>query len=333
LSPATPRRAEPRTARTGRARAATPWHGRQYHYLSADSHVHPFLVDLWNEVRDRTGGKLSVSVHAGNEGLTGSHLEIVERLIHGDIEFYVLMGGILGHLVPPFEIQGLPFAFDDHAQVHAALDGVLGEYLRAELLAKGVYALPHGLLENGFRHISTVRHPVATVDDLMGLRIRIPEGRMFEDAFESFGARPIQLNILGMRQALADGSVDGQENPLAVTEALKLHEVTRFVSLTCHMWSGFNLLASARFWRALPARLQDTVLACVARHVARQRDHTDALNRDLETRLVMRGMTVLRPERAAFRTRLVSSGFYQRWKKRVGRRAWGLLEQSVGHMG
>jgi len=308
------------------------WRGRQYHYLSADSHVHPFLVDLWDEVRSRTAGRLDVTVRAGNEGLPGSHLEIVQRLIDGDIEFYVLMGGILGPLVPPFEIQGLPFAFTDHAKAHAALAGALGDYLRAELLAKGVYAVPAGLLENGFRHISTVGRPLTGVDDLAGLKIRIPEGRMFEDAFASLGARPVQVNILKLYQALADGSVDGQENPLAVTEALKLYEVTKHVALTSHIWSGFNLLASARFWRSLPGDIQEIVQASAARHVARQRAHTDMLNRELETRLPACGMTVLRPERAPFRARLTESGFYRRWKGELGPTAWRLLEAKVGKL-
>jgi len=308
------------------------WRGRQYHYLSADSHVHPFLVDLWAEVRERTGGRLAVTVHAANEGLPGSHLEIVQRLIDGEVEFYVLMGGILGPLAPPLEIQGLPFAFRNHAQVHAVLDGALGDYLRAELLAKGVYALPGGLLENGFRHISTVSRAVTGADDLAGLRIRIPEGRMFEDAFASLGARPVQVNILKMYQALADGSVDGQENPLAVTEALRLHEVTKHVSLTSHMWSGFNMIASARFWRTLPANIQEAVLTSTARHVARQRTHTDALNLELETRLLASGMAVHRPDRAGFRARLIESGFYHRWKAALGSDAWSLLELGVGKL-
>jgi TRAP-type transport system periplasmic protein len=311
---------------------APRWCGRQYHYLSADSHVHPFLVDIWAEVRERTSGQLDVTVHAGNEGLPGSHLEIVQRLIDGDIEFYVLMGGLLGPLAPPLEIQGLPFAFTDHAQAHAALAGALGSYLRAELLAKGIYAVPDGLLENGFRHISTVSRPIAGVGDLAGLKIRIPEGRMFDDAFASLGARPVQVNILKLYQALADGSVGGQENPLAVTEVLKLHEVTQYVSLTSHMWSGFNLLASARFWRALPTDIQEIVQASAARHVARQRAHTDALNRALEMRLAERGMTLLRPDRASFRAQLNDSGFYRRWKNALGTTAWTLLEQAVGKL-
>jgi TRAP-type C4-dicarboxylate transport system substrate-binding protein len=165
--------------------SAPQWKVRQYHYLSKDSHVHPFLVDLWNEVGEATGGRVTGTVHAKNEGLPGGHLEIVDLLIKGEIECYVLMGGILGGVVPALEIQGLPFAFKDHAQVHATLDGPLGNYLQGELRSKGIHALPYGLLENGFRHISTVDRPVAKAADLEGMRIRIPEGRMFADAFES----------------------------------------------------------------------------------------------------------------------------------------------------
>ena len=181
------------------------WPGRQYHYLSEDSHVHPFLADLWDEVRAATGDRLSVTVHAKNAGLPASHLAIVDLLIAGDIEFYVLMGGVLGPLVPAMEIQGLPFAFRDHAQVHATLDGPLGEYLQKQLRAKGIHALPFGLMENGFRHISTVDRPLHDAADLEGLRIRIPEGRMFADAFRSLGATPVEVNVLktwrnGMRR-------------------------------------------------------------------------------------------------------------------------------------
>ena len=66
--------------------SAAQWSVRQYHYLSQDSHVHPFLVDLWNEVGAATGGRVAATVHAKNEGLPGGHLEIVDLLIRGEIE-------------------------------------------------------------------------------------------------------------------------------------------------------------------------------------------------------------------------------------------------------
>lgn len=310
---------------------STPqWQARQYHYLSANSHVHPFLVDLWKEVEQATDGRFTATVTASNAGLPGSHLAIVDMLIAGDIEFYVLMGGILGPLVPAMEIQGLPFAFSDHAQVHRTLDGPLGDYLRGELAAKGIHALPYGLLENGFRHISTTDRPISKVEDLEGMRIRIPEGRMFADAFASLGSVPVEVNVLKLYPALQNREIDAQENPLSITEALKLHEVTRHVALTSHMWSGFNLIASRKFWDKLPADVQQTIERVARKQVARQRTHTDALNRTLESKIAGWGMTATTVDQQAFRERLREAGFYRRWRESTGTTAWGLLEDSIG---
>lgn len=306
------------------------WQARQYHYLSVDSHVHPFLVDMWEEVRLATDGRFSATVTASNAGLPGSHLAIVDLLIAGEIEFYVLMGGILGPLVPAMEIQGLPFAFSDHAQVHSTLDGPLGDYLRRELAAKGIHALPYGLLENGFRHISTTDRPIAKAADLEGLRIRIPEGRMFADAFASLGAIPVEVNVLKLYAALQNHEIDAQENPLSITEALRLHEVTKHIALTSHMWSGFNLIASRRFWDTLPANVQQIIERAARRHVARQRAHTDALNRALESKITGWGMVATTVDRNAFRERLHAEGFFRRWRESTGATAWKLLEDSVG---
>lgn len=310
--------------------SAPQWQARQYHYLSANSHVHPFLVDLWKEVEQATDGRFTVAVTASNAGLPSSHLAIVDLLIAGEIEFYVLMGGILGPLVPAMEIQGLPFAFSDHAQVHSTLDGPLGDYLRRELAAKGIHALPYGLLENGFRHISTTDKPITQAADLEGLRIRIPEGRMFADAFASLGAVPVEVNVLKLYPALQNREIDAQENPLSITEALKLHEVTKHVALTSHMWSGFNLIASQRFWNTLPADVQQIIERVARKHVALQRKHTDALNRTLETKIGGWGMTATKVDRHAFRERLREAGFYRRWRESTGAKAWGLLEDSIG---
>lgn len=310
--------------------SAAQWKGRQFHYLSQESHVHPFLVDLWDEVRAATGGRVDITVHAKNEGLPGSHLAVVDLLIAGEIQFYALMGGILGPLVPALEIQGLPFAFSDHAQVHTTLDGPLGSYLRKELAAKGIHALPYGLLENGFRHISTVDRQIKGAADLEGMRIRIPEGRMFADAFSSLGAIPVEVNVLKLYAALQNREIDAQENPLSITEALRLHEVTRHVALTAHMWSGFNLMASDRFWRTLPADLQQIIEGAVRKHVARQRAHTDALNRSLEDKIADWGMVATRVDPSGFRDRLRESGFYRRWREMTGAKAWSLLEESIG---
>jgi len=313
-------------------RAQPTWQARQFHNQPEDSHQHRFLVDLWDGVRQESGGRLAVTVHAQNGNIPGSDPGALRMLIGGELEFFTLMGGILGQAVPVMEIQGLPFAFRSHAEVHRIMDGAFGDLLRRECLAKGIVWLPAATLENGFRHISSNAGPVRDAADLQGLRIRVPDGELFRDLFRSLGAEPVTVNIRELYAALRDGQVTAQENPLVITEVNRLYEVQRSMSLTAHMWSGFNLLANARFWNALPEDVRDIAMRHAKRAVAAQRAYTDALNQALEVRLAERGMAFNRADTDSFR-RVLAGGFYARWRERFGATAWAALEAEVGRLG
>jgi len=306
--------------------------GRQFHNQPEQSHLHGFLVDLWEEVRLGTGGALDITVHAQNAGIPGSDPAALKMLLAGEVEFIVLMGGLLGERVPAAGIQGLPFAFTSQAQVRATDAGPLGEYLRSEMLAAGIRGFRGGLMENGFRHIVMREKPIRTVEDLEGVRMRVPDSPLFIDTFTALGATPVVANISELYSSLASGRVDGQENPLAVCEVNRLYEVTRHVSLTSHMWSGFNLIGNLGFVQRLPESTVALVERAVARHVARQCAYTDDFNRDLERGLAERGMIFNTADVTGFR-RALSSDFYQRAKARFGATAWALLEDSVGRLG
>ena len=302
--------------------------GRQFHNQPEASHTHGFLVALWDEVAQRTAGALKISVHAQNGGIPGSDPAALQMLVSGELQFMTLMGGILGQLVPVAEIQGLPFAFTSHEEVHACMRGELGEHIRAEMAAKGIHGFREGVLENGFRHIVSIARPVRRAEDLAGYRMRVPAGRVFEDLFRSLGAEPVVVNIRELYAALAECKVDGQENPLVVTEVNRLYEVCRYVSLTGHMWSGFNLIANLRFWASLPEDMQEIVNRAVAAHAARQRAYTEAENRALDARLsAERGMVFNQADVASFRAAL-AGGFYRRWRSELGHRVWSLLPAS-----
>ena len=305
---------------------------KQFHNQPAQSHQHQFLTDLWSQVAQETGGRLRVEVFPQNNNVPGSDPQALDMLASGEIQFFTVMGGILGRKVPVAEIQGVPFAFTSHQQVHVANDGKLGEYLGRACLAAGIYRFQHGLLENGFRQISMVDKPIRTADDLRGVKMRVPDGQMFRDVFTALEAQPVTINIRELYQALKERRVDGQENPLVILEVNKLYDVTRYVSITNHMWSGFNLLANLRFWNALPEDIQEIVKRNVQKYVAMQRAYTDNLNRQLGEKLAARGLIFNDADVASFRAKL-GGGFYQRWKNEFGAAAWSLLEAEVGKLG
>lgn len=302
---------------------------RQFHNQPEDSHQHRFLVDLWAEVRERTGGALDVRVHASNDHVPGSDPRVLEMVLAGEVEFATMMGPLLAAHVPAMEIQGVPFAFSSAARAHAAMDGPLGQHLRSEMRAHRLSLL--GAFDNGMRHVCSVSRDVHTPDDLRGYRMRVPNAHIFAELFAALGATAITVNIDGLYAALSVQRVDGHENPLAITEVNRLYEVTRSISLTSHAWSGFNLVAHRRFWRALPSATQHIVREAVKTHVARQREYTIDLNARLEASLAQRGMRIVQVDREPFRRR-IGAEWYARWQERCGRIAWRLLEAAVGKL-
>jgi tripartite ATP-independent transporter DctP family solute receptor len=301
---------------------------RQLHNQPPGSPLDRWLRRLWDDVRAETSGRLDVEVSAQNGGVAGGDPAALEMLRAGEVAFFTLMGGLLGRVAPVAEIQNVPFAFGSQAQVFAAVDGDLGAHLREEVAAKGVYMIPRGCFENGFRHITTRTRAVRSADDLVGLRIRTPAGRLFVDFFTTLGAEPTAINLDRLYQALKDGAVDAQENPLVMVEVNRLDEVQTHLSLTGHMWSGFNLLANLALWRSLPGEVQGAVERAAARCAAGQRAETEARNAALAEGLRGRGLLVNRADTTDMRRRL--GDFYARWKREFGAKAWGLLQAHAG---
>ena len=319
----------PQAAMTG---SAPRWRARQFHNQPVESHLHGFLADLWAAVRDETGGRLEVSVHQQNAGVAGSDPQALQMLMSGELEFQSLMGGILAQHVPAADLQAVPFAYRDHQQVHAAMAGDLGEYIRDAMRGCGIHGFRHGVLENGFRQMFGCARPIHGAADLEGFRMRIPQGRMFRQVFGALGATPVVVNINGLYDALADGTVDGHENPLVVHEVNRLYEVSRYISVTNHMWSGFNLIANLAFWNALPEDVRAIVERNLKLHCDRQRAYTERFNREALARLARdRGMQVNHADGASFRQRLAGD-FYRRWRSEFGTTAWALLEAQAGRL-
>jgi tripartite ATP-independent transporter DctP family solute receptor len=286
---------------------------------------------MWRAIAVETKGLVETEVFPENNRIPGSDPAALAMLMRGDIQFFTLMGGILGNVVPVADVQQVPFAFQSARDAHRAMDGALGAYLRAEMAAKGIHTFGIYAFDNGMRQIAGTKRPIAAPDDLMGIRIRVPAGQLFDDTFRALGAEPVTINVDGIYDGLKAGVVDAQENPLAVIELFKLYEVVTYVSMTNHMWSGFNLMANLGIWTALP----DAVRSVIERHVTAcvrlQRQDQERLNGDLRVGLAKRGLAINDAAPAPFRARL--SGVYATWKARLGTKCWTLLETETGKLG
>jgi TRAP-type transport system periplasmic protein len=304
---------------------------RQYHNQPADSPLDRWLGKMWDAVKAETSGRVQVQTFPDNNKLAGGDPAALNMVASGELDFFTLNGGSVGNLVPAANVQGLLFAFRTPEQVFGALDGDLGDYLREEGKSKGLYAVPKGCFDNGFHQITCSTHPIRTVDDLQGLKIRTPDAPIYVEAWKAMGASPVVANFNKLYETLKTGAAEAQTNPLAVAGLLKLYEVQKYVSLTNHGWSGFNLLANWNLWQRFPADVQQVIERNVVKYVRLQREELSAFNAELRTKLATQGMTFNEADTSSFRPRLTA--YYARWKDAVGARAWSLLEGHVGKLG
>jgi TRAP-type transport system periplasmic protein len=284
------------------------------------------LKEMAGRIAADSGGRMQIEIFA--ESKLGSDSAMLAMLQKNELEMY-LGGNVFGPLVLVTELPGLPFTFRNSAEVFAATDGELGDLIRAEMLAKGLYAFRHGF-DNGFHHLTTSTKPIRSVDDVVGMRIRTPVQKMTVEFFESLGAKPMTFTLNRLYEVLKDHTVDGQTDPLQIVVLLKLYEVQTYLSLTNHWWSGFTLVANAQAWKALPPDIQAIVNRHAESAARAQREDVDRLTAGAIEFLRGKGMIVNDADTSGFRKPL--GAFYARWKGIYGDRAWALLEAKVGKL-
>ena len=310
---------------------ATEYRLSQYPNQAASGTLHKNLTAMWAAISAETNGRVEATVYAENNKLPGGDPDALKMLIAGDIQFFTLMGGIIGTVVPVAEAQQLPFAFKSAAEAHKAIDGPLGQYIGEEMAAKGMHLFPVAGFDNGMRQVASIPHPVAQPSDFAGMKIRVPPGQMMLDTFGAFGAQPVTTSANKIYDALKTGLVNAQENPLAILEGFKLYELVKYVSLTNHMWSGFNEMAHLATWKALPDDIKVVIERNVTRYVRQQRQEQAAVNTSLRDDFVRRGLVFNEIDQAAFRAKL--PGVYAKWKEKLGTKCWSLVEAEVGKLG
>jgi TRAP-type C4-dicarboxylate transport system substrate-binding protein len=76
----------------------------------------------------------------------------------------------------------------------AALHGDLGTEVRANMQKFGIYGFPKNR-DNGLRNVTTSTKPINAVDDLKGLKIRVPPSPVWVTLFTALGASPTSINL------------------------------------------------------------------------------------------------------------------------------------------
>jgi tripartite ATP-independent transporter DctP family solute receptor len=305
------------------AAPAQEYRFRLGHVLPAS---HPYGVAMEQfakAVEQDSGGRIKIQVVHG--GALGGDREMGEQIRLGGLEMGLVHTTVLG-VDPRLQIEELPFAWARREQAYAALDGELGAKLLEILSTKGIKGL--AWYENGYRNLTNNVRPIREPSDLKGLKIRMAELKMRIDTFKLLGANPIPMAFPELFTALQQGTVDGQENPLAIIKAAKFYEVQKYLSLSGHIWGSVLLMINKNLWEKLPADLQNILM----RNAIKYRDiERKMIQESDETTLVelKKTMQVNEVDKAAFRKAVAP--IYESYRSVFGDDLMKLVEK-YGHM-
>ncbi|MGG6439738.1 TRAP transporter substrate-binding protein [Saccharococcus caldoxylosilyticus] len=232
------------------------------------------LLKFKEIVEKKSGGKLKVQTYFS--ATLGDDLKMTEALQSGTQEITIPSTSPLVGIVKEFGIFDFPFLFNTAEEADAILDGPIGKKLLEKLPEHGLIGLAYW--ENGFRNVTNSKHPINTIDDFKGLKLRTMQNQVHIDAFKKLGANPTPMAFSEVFTALESKTVDGQENPLATIKSNKYYEVQDYLSLTKHVYTPFVFLVSKKFWDSLSPEeqkiLQDAAVEAgkYQRELSRQED-------------------------------------------------------------
>lgn len=219
------------------------------------------------ELAERTDGELTAQLFPNMQ--LGGAGENVDQVKSGAIMGTWIGVSYLSRIVPELEVLSIPFAFDSREDAFALIDGEVGDMLSEKLAEAGF--VPLGYMELGFRHVTNSQHPIETIEDFEGLKIRLQPNQTHIDTFRALGANPVSMDIKEVYGALQQGVLDGQENPYSIIKTNNFNEVQEYLSDTGHFYEFIVVVANRDKFNSLSDEQQQAVRDAMAEAVAWQR--------------------------------------------------------------
>lgn len=250
-----------------------------------------------NRVRELTNGEVDIEFY--HSGQLGKPREVLEGMQLGTVDFTIEASGLLGGMVPKFNVVYLPFRWRDEDHLTRFTQTSTWKEWTDELQkSKGIRTL--ATITNYPRQLITVPGPIKTPADLNGLKIRVPESAAPIAIWRALGANPVPVNFQESYQALQQGTVHGAEADPPAMVGISWHEVAKHVTQTEHTRDAALLLVSERTWGRLSESHRAAIMKAAGETQAKSSSlEEDATNKAYE-RMKAAGVTISVPDRAAF---------------------------------
>ena len=150
-----------------------------------------------------------------------------------------------------FNIMFAPYAFRDQEHFKKVLTSRVYKEMTDKVEKEGGFKYLGYVSDRAPRQISTTNRRVTKLEDLKGLKIRVPEIKMIMEVMKDWGASPTPLAASELYTSLKQGLVEGQDNGFDSIAQAKYYEVQKYVMVVDYVRSGLIVLMAADNWKKL----------------------------------------------------------------------------------
>lgn len=218
----------------------------------------------WRElVESRTKGDVQVRLFPAQ--LLGTGTQMVEQVQAGALEAALIPTAWIAPIAQSVQILDLPFLFPSREVAYRVIDGPVGQEILKPLNKVNIEGV--AFWEGGFKQF-TGNFPIREPKDYEGHKIRTMPAPVIIEQFKAFGATPVPIDFKELYTALQQGTVDGQENPIATTVLMRFHEVQKYLTLSDHGYIAYVFLLNRPLLERLPSATRE-ILVQTAREAGR----------------------------------------------------------------
>jgi tripartite ATP-independent transporter DctP family solute receptor len=198
-------------------------------------------------IAERTGGRHQIRVFHSRQ--LGEEKETIEQTRAGAIDLNRINVALIGNFVPATNVLAMPFLFRSIEHLQKVLDGPIGTEILDSFELYGFVGL--AFYDSGARSIYNSVHPVRSIADVKGLRIRVQQSELMSDMIKALGAQPVELPYGQVLTGLATKLIDGAENNWPSFVTTDHYKYAGFYTLTEHTMSPEVLVMSQKAWQSL----------------------------------------------------------------------------------
>lgn len=203
----------------------------------------------WKKLaEEKSNGQIKIELFPSSQ--LGSKKDVIEQMQMGANVLHIADASFLMEYVPDIGILSAPYLVDNYEQMWKLTNSDWFKGLEKQLQDKGIHIVSTKWVY-GDRHLITSK-PVTKPEDLKGLKVRVPNNPLSIKIMEKMGATPTPMPLGEVYPAMAQGVIDGMENPLPVIWGSKVYENGKNLALTAHTNMITQWLAGQSYIKTLP---------------------------------------------------------------------------------